>query len=299
MTDTAPGTFPDPGLPLSDRVTDLLGPAHPRREDRRCCTSTRPPSPGSGVGPFRTGTEALHGLAWLGPATVFPQAVGLASTWNPDLVAAGRRGGRRRGARAAPQGPGRGPASTCGRRWSTRCATRAGAATRRATPRTRGSPACIATAYAGRAARRPPPLPAHRADAQALPRLQQRDRPLPHVQRPAAAGAARVRAAGLPGADRGRRGGRRDGLVQPGQRPAGAPQPADRRRPARLAGRRPPGGRRRRRRHQHRRRAGLPARPRRRASRAALRAGIDSFTEDDADSGADRSPGSPRRSTAA
>jgi beta-glucosidase len=35
---------------------------------------------------FRTGTEALHGVAWLGPATVFPQAIGLATSWNPDLV---------------------------------------------------------------------------------------------------------------------------------------------------------------------------------------------------------------------
>ncbi len=35
---------------------------------------------------FRTGTEALHGVAWLGPATVFPQAIGLASSWNPDLI---------------------------------------------------------------------------------------------------------------------------------------------------------------------------------------------------------------------
>lgn len=41
-----------------------------------------------GIGAFRTGTEALHGLAWLGPATVFPQAVGLAATWDPDLVRA-------------------------------------------------------------------------------------------------------------------------------------------------------------------------------------------------------------------
>ncbi|MFV2100883.1 beta-glucosidase family protein [Micromonospora sp. LOL_024] len=37
---------------------------------------------------FRTGTEALHGVAWLGPATVFPQAIGLASSWNPELVRA-------------------------------------------------------------------------------------------------------------------------------------------------------------------------------------------------------------------
>ncbi|GIJ26707.1 sugar hydrolase [Micromonospora qiuiae] len=37
---------------------------------------------------FRTGTEALHGVAWLGQATVFPQVIGLASSWNPDLVRA-------------------------------------------------------------------------------------------------------------------------------------------------------------------------------------------------------------------
>src|SRR5699024_91467 len=42
--------------------------------------------PRLGVKPFRTGTEALHGLAWLGRATVFPQVVGLAATWDTDLV---------------------------------------------------------------------------------------------------------------------------------------------------------------------------------------------------------------------
>ncbi|MDT7785359.1 MAG: beta-glucosidase, partial [Pseudonocardiales bacterium] len=30
--------------------------------------------------------EALHGVAWLGPATVFPQAIGLASSWDPALI---------------------------------------------------------------------------------------------------------------------------------------------------------------------------------------------------------------------
>src|SRR5688500_11889888 len=39
-----------------------------------------------GIGAFRTGTEALHGLAWRGEATVFPQAIGLGATWDPDLV---------------------------------------------------------------------------------------------------------------------------------------------------------------------------------------------------------------------
>ncbi len=39
-----------------------------------------------GLGAFTTGTEALHGLAWLGEATVFPQAIGLGSTWDPSLI---------------------------------------------------------------------------------------------------------------------------------------------------------------------------------------------------------------------
>ena len=39
-----------------------------------------------GVPQFRTGTEGLHGLSWLGYATVFPQASGIGMTWNPDLA---------------------------------------------------------------------------------------------------------------------------------------------------------------------------------------------------------------------
>jgi beta-glucosidase len=39
-----------------------------------------------GLAAFRTGTEVLHGLAWLGSATVLPQPVGLAATWNTALV---------------------------------------------------------------------------------------------------------------------------------------------------------------------------------------------------------------------
>ncbi|MFY1661909.1 beta-glucosidase family protein [Micromonospora sp. WMMD1274] len=46
------------------------------------------PVPRLGLRAFRTGTEALHGVAWLGTATVFPQAIGLAASWNPDLIRA-------------------------------------------------------------------------------------------------------------------------------------------------------------------------------------------------------------------
>ncbi|MBQ0984412.1 glycoside hydrolase family 3 C-terminal domain-containing protein [Streptomyces sp. F63] len=38
------------------------------------------------IAAFRTGQEALHGVAWMGPATVFPQAVGLGASWSPDLL---------------------------------------------------------------------------------------------------------------------------------------------------------------------------------------------------------------------
>jgi beta-glucosidase len=39
-----------------------------------------------GLAGFHTGCEALHGVAWIGRATVFPQAVGLGATWDRDLL---------------------------------------------------------------------------------------------------------------------------------------------------------------------------------------------------------------------
>ena len=46
----------------------------------------QPPVPELGLAEFHTGAEALHGVAWLGRATQFPQPVGLAATWNSDLL---------------------------------------------------------------------------------------------------------------------------------------------------------------------------------------------------------------------
>lgn len=39
-----------------------------------------------GIPQFRTGTEGLHGLSWLGYATVFPQNTGIAMTWDKALA---------------------------------------------------------------------------------------------------------------------------------------------------------------------------------------------------------------------
>ncbi|MET8160826.1 glycoside hydrolase family 3 C-terminal domain-containing protein [Sphaerisporangium sp. NPDC005289] len=85
MNEPVSGTFRDPALPVEARVADLL--ARLTLEEKiGLLHQYQAAVPRLGVGAFRTGTEALHGLAWLGPATVFPQAIGLASTWDPDLV---------------------------------------------------------------------------------------------------------------------------------------------------------------------------------------------------------------------
>ena len=79
--------YRDPDQPLDARVADLLGRLS-LGEKVALLHQHQAAIPRLGVGPFRTGTEALHGLAWVGPATVFPQALGLASTWDTDLVRA-------------------------------------------------------------------------------------------------------------------------------------------------------------------------------------------------------------------
>ncbi|MFD7502009.1 glycoside hydrolase family 3 C-terminal domain-containing protein [Streptomyces sp. NPDC059850] len=77
--------FRDPRLPVGARVDDLLARLTP---DERIAMLHQyaPEVERLGLAAFRTGQEALHGVAWMGPATVFPQAVGLGATWSPDLV---------------------------------------------------------------------------------------------------------------------------------------------------------------------------------------------------------------------
>ncbi|GAA3487825.1 glycoside hydrolase family 3 C-terminal domain-containing protein [Streptomyces cremeus] len=77
--------FRDPGHPLRKRVDDLLSRLTP--DERLAMLHQHVPAvPRLGVQGFRTGSEALHGVSWIGEATVFPQAVGLGATWDEDLV---------------------------------------------------------------------------------------------------------------------------------------------------------------------------------------------------------------------
>ncbi|GAA4877250.1 glycoside hydrolase family 3 C-terminal domain-containing protein [Kitasatospora terrestris] len=77
--------FRDSALPLRKRIDDLLGRLTP--EERLAMLHQYVPAvPRLGIAAFRTGSEALHGVAWLGEATVFPQAVGLGASWDEALL---------------------------------------------------------------------------------------------------------------------------------------------------------------------------------------------------------------------
>ncbi|MFC8680229.1 glycoside hydrolase family 3 C-terminal domain-containing protein [Microbacterium ureisolvens] len=80
-----PPVFRQVDQPLRVRARDLLDRLTP---DERVAMlhQAAPAIERLGVPAWHTGCEALHGVAWLGRATVFPQPVGLAATWDTDLV---------------------------------------------------------------------------------------------------------------------------------------------------------------------------------------------------------------------
>ena len=91
-----PPPFRDPSLPLAVRVGDLLS-RLTLDEKISLLHQYQPAIPRLGIGMFKTGTEALHGVAWstdyadkgavvFANGTVFPQALGLATTWDPALI---------------------------------------------------------------------------------------------------------------------------------------------------------------------------------------------------------------------
>ncbi|MCK6560118.1 glycoside hydrolase family 3 C-terminal domain-containing protein [bacterium] len=83
MTDSPP--YLDPARPLAERVQDLLS-RMTRAEKISQMLHEAPAVPRLGIPAYNYWSEALHGVARNGRATVFPQAIGLAATWDVDLL---------------------------------------------------------------------------------------------------------------------------------------------------------------------------------------------------------------------
>jgi len=77
--------YQDSGLPAAQRAKDLVSRMTVDEKIAQCMMDA-PAIPRLGVPKYHYWSEALHGIANDGVATVFPQAIGLASTWDPDLV---------------------------------------------------------------------------------------------------------------------------------------------------------------------------------------------------------------------
>ena len=77
--------YRDAAQPLQVRARDLL--ALLTLAEKIALLHQRAPGVDRlGLAAFHTGSEVLHGVAWLGTATVFPQPVGLAATWDTELL---------------------------------------------------------------------------------------------------------------------------------------------------------------------------------------------------------------------
>ncbi len=77
--------FLNPDLPLEDRIEDLIG----RLTVEEKCSQLRYNAPAIdrlGIPAYNWWNEALHGVGRNGRATVFPQAIGLAATWDAELI---------------------------------------------------------------------------------------------------------------------------------------------------------------------------------------------------------------------
>ncbi|WP_183601179.1 glycoside hydrolase family 3 protein [Paenibacillus phyllosphaerae] len=77
--------FQDSALPLEARVEDLVS-RLTLEEKVQLMPQYMAAIERLQIGPYKHGTEAAHGIAWLGEATSYPQPIGLACTWDTDLL---------------------------------------------------------------------------------------------------------------------------------------------------------------------------------------------------------------------
>ncbi len=85
MTESYNYPFQNPDLPLEERVNDLVSQLTLDEKINLMCQYQDEVSR-LGIKAYKHGTEAAHGMAWLGEATSFPQPIGLACTWDTELL---------------------------------------------------------------------------------------------------------------------------------------------------------------------------------------------------------------------
>jgi beta-glucosidase len=82
---TSSPLYKDPSLPIEKRVDDLIS-RMTLEEKVSQMMNAAPAIPRLDVPAYDWWNESLHGVARAGVATVFPQAIGLAATWDADLM---------------------------------------------------------------------------------------------------------------------------------------------------------------------------------------------------------------------
>jgi len=135
MAACAKPVYLDAARPLGERVADLLGRMTPAEKVSQLL-HTAPAIERLGVPAYNWWNECLHGVGRAGRATVFPQAIGMAASFDPELMLQvgtaisdeARPSTTRPCARGAMPGT---SASLSGVRTSTCSATRAGGGARR------------------------------------------------------------------------------------------------------------------------------------------------------------------------
>jgi beta-glucosidase len=77
--------YKNPALPVEQRVDELIS-RMTLEEKALQMQNGAPAIPRLGVPAYNWWSEALHGVARSGYATVFPQAIGMAATFNPEII---------------------------------------------------------------------------------------------------------------------------------------------------------------------------------------------------------------------
>jgi beta-glucosidase len=80
-----PLPYLDPSLPMEQRAADLVGRMTPEEKISQMSNSSEA-VPRLGVPAYNWWNEGLHGVARSGYATMFPQAIGMAATWDAPLI---------------------------------------------------------------------------------------------------------------------------------------------------------------------------------------------------------------------